>query len=136
MLFKPYRVYCIAMNELSLKSLVCLLGCLIALWPGAWVVGRIVKPFSDSTLPAGFKGGGKLIGYFERFLIFVGLLLNSYALVGIVLTLKVAYRFNDISGDTETKMKISEYFIIGTFASISWVLVVFELCRMALKLGG
>lgn len=119
---------------MKVELLVYIHGYLLAVWPGSWVVAWIVKPFIDAALPAGFKGAGKLIGLFERFLIFTGLILNSYALIGIVLTLKAAYRFGDITGEPQAKMKLSEYFIIGTFSSIAWVLVVFGFCKLLINM--
>jgi hypothetical protein len=108
-------------------------GYLVAVWPGAWIVGRVIKPFTGSGLPDGFPNAGRRIGQLERFIIFSALLVGSYALVGIILTLKAIYRFSDIEGDTRTKMKISEYFIIGTFTSLAWTLVIFGLCRLGLS---
>ena len=70
----------------------------------------------------------------ERFLIFASLFAHSYALVGIVLTIKAIYRFGDIQGDIDQKMKLSEYFIIGTFSSLIWTLLVFGLCKFFVEL--
>lgn len=110
-----------------------LIGCLIAVIPGAFIVARVLKGFRFKDMPCGFKNAGKFIGQLERFLIYTALFINSTAFVGIVLTLKAIYRFGDIQGDVSQKMKLSEYFIIGTFASLIWTLVVFGISSFIIK---
>ncbi len=109
------------------------IGYLLAIWVGSLIVAKVIKTYAIGEIPKGYKNAGKIIGQLERFLIFTALILNSYALVGIVLTLKAIYRFGDISGDNETKMKISEYFIIGTLSSLSWTIIIFALCRFVVN---
>jgi len=97
----------------------------MATFGGAFVGKLIVRNFFDETLPVGFPMAGWWIGIMERFLILICLLLEMYSLIGFILTLKAIYRFGDIQGDNMQKMKLSEYFIIGSLASLTWVIIVF-----------
>ncbi|MCK4836864.1 MAG: hypothetical protein KAT17_09510 [Candidatus Aminicenantes bacterium] len=116
------------------KLIIHLIGCIISIVAGAPIVAAILKRFHFKDMPCGFKNAGKLIGQLERFLIYIALFVNSIAFVGIVLTLKAIYRFGDIQGNVSQKMKISEYFIIGTFSSLTFVFVVFGICTFIIKM--
>jgi len=52
-------------------------------------------------------------------------------LIGFVLTIKAIFRYGDIQGDCNTKMKISEYFIIGTLISVLLTVLVYAIFRNA-----
>lgn len=92
---------------------------------GSFFVRILLKPFSLEDLPHGFHNAGKYIGIVERTLIFILLLMGEKSIIGFLLTMKAIYRFGDISGDNETKMKMTEYFLIGTLLSFLWVLLVY-----------
>jgi len=111
-----------------------LIGCIISVEAGAPIVAGILKRFHFEDMPLGFKNAGRLIGQLERFLIYIAFFIGSTALVGIVLTLKAIYRFGDIQGDASRKMKISEYFIIGTFLSLTWAIIIFGICSFIIKM--
>jgi len=68
---------------------------------------------------------GRIIGYLERALILSFLIVDQPTLIGFVLTIKAIYRYGDIQGDCNTKMRISEYFIIGTLASVLMALLTY-----------
>jgi len=110
-----------------MKYLIYLLAMIIATFGGAYIVKWIIRPFSSDDLPVGFPKAGWWIGIMERFLIFICLWLEVYSLIGFILTLKAIYRFGDIQGDNTQKMRLSEYFIIGTLASLSWVILIYLL---------
>lgn len=71
---------------------------------------------------------GLTIGNLERFLIFVFVLLHSFAAVGFVLAAKGLVRAVDWEGREGV-----EYFLVGTFASTALALVVGLLVRRALQ---
>lgn len=71
---------------------------------------------------------GLTIGNLERFLVFVFVLLQSFAAVGFVLAAKGLVRAVDWEGRESV-----EYFLVGTFASVSLALVVGLLVRGALR---
>lgn len=85
-----------------------------------------------------FPGGGEsrestlrhglTIGNLERFLVFVLVLLDSLAAVGFVLAAKGLVR----AVDWEGREKV-EYFLVGTFASVSLALVVGVLVRAVVR---
>ncbi|MFQ6678852.1 MAG: hypothetical protein ACE5D0_11155, partial [Fidelibacterota bacterium] len=94
-----------------------------AVFGGYFVVKTGMNQFIDKTLPQGFPSAGKYIGLLERALFWVCLSMNQVSLVGFILTLKAIYRFGDIQGDNNQKMRLSEYFIIGTLYSLGWTLL-------------
>ncbi len=100
------------------------LALLIAGPLGGLFVKKMLLPFADQDIPQGFQNAGKYIGILERSLISLFLLMNQITLIGFILTIKAIYRFGDIQGDNRVKMKISEYFIIGTFLSLLWTLLI------------
>jgi len=94
-----------------------------AVFGGYFVVKTGMNQFIDKTLPQGFPSAGKYIGLLERALLWACLSINQVSLVGFILTLKAIYRFGDIQGGNDQKMRLSEYFIIGTFYSFGWTLL-------------
>lgn len=71
---------------------------------------------------------GLTIGNLERFLVFVFVLLDSFAAVGFVLAAKGLVRAVDWEGRESV-----EYFLVGTFASVALALVVGLLVRAAVS---
>lgn len=97
---------------------------------GTHVVRGVLE--KDDTFPAGAGSvestlrHGLTIGNLERFLIFVFVLLESFAAVGFVLAAKGLVRAVDWEGRESV-----EYFLVGTFASVTVALVVGLLVRAA-----
>lgn len=108
-----------------LKSILYLAALFIATFGGMWLIKSVIAQFHTEDLPSGFKNAGKYIGILERFLIFLFLSLNHISLIGFILTIKAIYRYGDIQGDNALKMKLSEYFLIGTLLSVSWAVLIF-----------
>lgn len=86
-----------------------------------------MKRFIDETLPQGFPSAGKYIGILERLLFWIILTIGQATLIGFLLTIKAIYRFGDIQGENTVKMKLSEYFIVGTLLSLAWTLALWGL---------
>ena len=93
------------------------------------IVKLFLKSFLPEDLPAGMPNAGRVIGYLERALILTFLIIDQATLIGFVLTIKAIYRYGDIQGDCNTKMRISEYFIIGTLASVLLTLLTYLIFR-------
>lgn len=98
---------------------------------GTHVVRGVLE--KADTFPAGSGSiestlrNGLTIGNLERFLVFVLVLLDSFAAVGFVLAAKGLVRAVDWEGRESV-----EYFLVGTFASVALALVVGLLVRAAL----
>jgi len=97
-------------------------------------VKLVLSRFSDPSLPKGYLKSGTYIDIFERLPVFLLLLIKQAPLIGFVITAKAIYRYGDLNGSNEEKMKLSEYFIIGTFASLLWALTVFIVFQPFLSL--
>lgn len=97
----------------------------ITVFVNGFIVKWLLKPFQPEDLPAGMPNAGRMIGYLERALILTFLIIDQPTLIGFVLTIKAIYRYGDIQGDCNTKMRISEYFIIGTLTSVLLTLFIY-----------
>ena len=87
------------MNEILLSILVTVLGAVVTVWLGGFVVGRIVSPYADQLDEnSGLKEGGRLIGYCERLLIYVFVLANAPSAIGFLVTAKSLFRFGEVTG--------------------------------------
>lgn len=107
---------------------------LITIFMGHWVVRGLLSFFQPTTLPAGLPRAGMVIGFLERGLILSFLLLNQPSLIGFILTIKAIYRYGDIQGTNSEKFQISEYFIIGTLASVLYTFIIYLITRQVLGL--
>ena len=70
----------------------------------------------------GCRNAGAIIGGMERFLIAICLLTGNFVSIGIVIAAKSVARFKYIS-----KQEYAEYFLIGTFYSLLFTMVVYYL---------
>ena len=64
----------------------------------------------------GIRKGGEIIGYLERALIFIFILMNQPMAIGFLITAKSILRFGEIA--RQKSWVESEYIIIGTFLSL------------------
>lgn len=120
-------------NTMILKYSLSGFALILATFGGSPVVKYFINPFYDQKFPQGFINAGNLIGILERFLIFLFLLLKQYELIGFIITAKAIYRFGDIQGTNDIKMKLSEYFILGTFLSLIWVFLIYSLLVISIN---
>lgn len=102
---------------------------IITVFGNGVIVKILLKPFQPDNLPIGMPNAGRMIGYLERALILTFLIIEQPTLIGFVLTIKAIYRYGDIQGDSNTKMRISEYFIIGTLTSVLLTLFMYLIFR-------
>lgn len=111
----------------NLWLLACLYGSglVAAIWMGGVVIGILSEPLlwqiarqpnADSL--EGFPNSGQIIGWLERFLIFILIVQQQYIAVGFLVTAKSILRFGEIR-DSHTRME-TEYVLIGTMLSFAW----------------
>ena len=96
-----------------------LAGAIVATRAGGFAVGLLMAPMASDDLPSGLPDGGRMIGWLERGLIFILVIVNQPAGIGFLIAAKSVLRFDTASKDT----KAGEYVIIGTLASFGWALV-------------
>lgn len=79
--------------------------------------GKVLEP-----LEGGFENGGRVIGYYERFLIFLFVLADAPTAIGFLVAAKSVLRFGELQD--RRNRKNAEYIIIGTLMSFAFALVV------------
>ena len=112
----------------------CLLGGVIAsLMTGAIVIRKATAPFTRQLTGdiAGLESGGSYIGWLERALVMLLILIGQPAGVGFLITAKSILRFGDVRDSSQRKL--TEYIIIGTFMSFGWGLAVAVLTQVAMR---
>jgi hypothetical protein len=127
-------------REILRKSLVLLVGAILAVYVGGVLVGILVEPFLKEIMGSaemlepesrGLQNGGKRIGQLERVLILFFILTGQPAGVGFLITAKSILRFGEIKDGKGRKE--AEYIIIGTMLSFAWALAVAWCTQYALK---
>ena len=85
-------------------------GYLFCIFPSSYIIGLATKGFGGAA-NANLPGGGRLIGIFERIIIFTLVLLSQYEAIGFLITGKSILRFAD------AQRRESEYLLAGTMMS-------------------
>jgi len=86
-------------------------------FPAAFVMNRLLEPLSDQieldhkSLP----NAGKYIGIIERLFVLLFLLIGRWEAIGLLITAKSVFRFNDLKASNNRKL--TEYILIGTLLS-------------------
>lgn len=93
-------------------------GLLLATRASGFAIGLLMQPFATSA-PDGLPGGGRVIGWLERSLIFLMVLIGQPEGVGLLIAAKSILRFGAVKDDRA----VSEYVIIGTLASFGLALL-------------
>jgi hypothetical protein len=127
-----------------LQSLVLLTGLIATVKAGGILIGLAVKSLlaelttssenGVGTLGRGAQGlenGGKIIGYLERGLIFLFILMEYPGGIGFLIAAKSILRFGEVK-DRENRMQ-AEYIIIGTFMSYGYGILIAYLTCVALN---
>ncbi|MBI4916662.1 MAG: DUF3307 domain-containing protein [Acidobacteria bacterium] len=92
-----------------------------ALFAAGYANAVLLAPFAgrlrtaDEADPSGLANAGKYIGWLERFLVLTAVLVGSPEAAGLVVAAKSVFRF----GDIKEGRAFAEYFLIGTFLSVS-----------------
>ena len=104
---------------------------LIVITPSGFLIKCILTPVRDQVIASEKKRGGyfegisenlnnagRLIGYLERVLVLTFVLINQYAAIGFLITAKSIFRFREDRND------LVEYYLLGTFLSMTIVILV------------
>ena len=112
--------------DLSFVAFVYLSAVLLLVQAGGILIGYFVQPFQNQIryqqASKGLENGGKVIGWLERPLIFIFILMGQYAGVGFLIAAKSIFRFGELKENQNRKE--AEYIIIGTFASFLFAILV------------
>ncbi|WP_411032011.1 DUF3307 domain-containing protein [Spongiimicrobium sp. 3-5] len=86
-------------------------------FPAAIIMGKLLEGLSDQiTLDhKSLPHAGKYIGILERLFVLVFIILGRWEAIGLLITAKSVFRFNDLK-DTNNR-KLTEYILIGTLVS-------------------
>jgi len=127
-----------------LKYLILMSGLIVTIKAGGILIGLAVKPFTDQLQesgegkttkgvpgPRGFGNGGRVIGYLERSLIFLLILIGQPGGIGFLIAAKSILRFGEIK-DHENRME-AEYIIIGTLMSFGYGIFISYLTQFFLE---
>ncbi|WP_299536258.1 DUF3307 domain-containing protein [Ulvibacterium sp.] len=86
-------------------------------YPASIVMGKLLEGMSDrieqdhKSLPS----AGKYIGIIERLFVLAFIILGRWEVIGLLITAKSVFRFNDLK-DSNSR-KLTEYILIGTLLS-------------------
>lgn len=100
---------------------------LIIIKPSGFLINCALKPVRDQVhalentcdgQPRNLNNAGRLIGYLERVLVLTFVFINQYAAIGFLITAKSIFRFK------ESRPDLVEYYLLGTFLSMTIVILV------------
>lgn len=119
----------------TVPLLTVLSGLILAVRVGSLLVGYWVQPYLDEIQrrnppsadsvhqpSRGLTTGGRVIGQWERALIFLFVGLGQPASIGFLVAAKSIFRFGELK-DRENRME-AEYITIGTLMSFGWALAI------------
>lgn len=108
-------------------------GAIASLMVGAILIRKATAPFTHQLSGdiAGLESGGTYIGWLERALVMLLILIGQPAGVGFLITAKSILRFGDVRDSSQRKL--TEYIIIGTFMSFGWGLAIAVLTQLAMR---
>ena len=92
-------------------------------FPSAIIMGKLLEGMSDQielnhkSLP----NAGKYIGIIERLLVLVFIILGRWEAIGLLITAKSVFRFNDLK--QSNNRKLTEYILIGTLLSFGLAII-------------
>ena len=145
--FPRPSLWCVLIGDTYYAALLLTVGAVICVPIGGGVVGFVVKPLLDQLEQArsvesneenesgklqtrGFPEGGRIIGYLERAMIYLLILVDQPAGIGFLIAAKSIFRFGELREGTN-RME-AEYILIGTLLSFLYGLVVSYLVVMLL----
>lgn len=115
------------------KVLAPLTAALFLLTPTSFIIKMVISKWSPSAATLTRAGGslenaGEVIGYLERLLVLIFVLLGKWEGVGFLLAAKSVFRFGDLKEAHD--MKLTEYVLIGTLLSFGIAISVALLAQM------
>lgn len=124
-------------QTLAYQAMVLVSGVVLAVMTGGIVIGKLLDALgaerdrnggaTEDEEARGLPGGGEYIGWLERGLTLLFLLIGQPGGVGLMLAAKSILRFSDRNARAHT-----EYVIIGTLLSFGWAIVVGTAAQAAL----
>lgn len=108
-------------------------GLVLCVPAGGILISRFTRRFTDEIRDhdiAGLTRGGQYIGWLERSLALLLVLMGQPGGIGFLIAAKSILRFGEIREPSQRKF--AEYIIIGTFLSFGWALVISVLTERAL----
>lgn len=110
------------MNHLPALPVTLLLAVLCILRPiGIMIAESDLRHYRKTEAQDGaFKNSGRVIGYFERLIVFIFLLYQQFGAIAFVLTAKSVARFKEIEKD----QSLAEYYLIGTLMSVGSAIII------------
>ena len=112
----------------------CTSGIILCVPVGGVLIARLIRPFADQISGndlSGLAQGGQYIGWLERILVMLLVLMDQPNGIGFLIAAKSILRFGEIKDATQRK--VAEHIIIGTFLSFGWALLISMLTRNAIK---
>jgi hypothetical protein len=92
-------------------------------FPAAIIMGKLLEPMSEKlemdhkSLP----NAGKYIGIIERLFVLLFIILDHWEAIGLLITAKSVFRFNDLK--ESNSRKLTEYILIGTLISFGIAMI-------------
>lgn len=92
-------------------------------FPSAIIMGKLLEGMSDQielnhkSLP----NAGKYIGIIERLFVLVFIIIGRWEAIGLLITAKSVFRFNDLK--QSNNRKLTEYILIGTLLSFGLAII-------------
>ena len=86
-------------------------------WPSAIIMGQLLEGMSNQieTNHKSLPNAGKYIGIMERLFVLVFIIIGRWEAIGLLITAKSVFRFNDLK--ESNNRKLTEYILIGTLVS-------------------
>ncbi len=108
-------------------------GVLISVYALSFIVELVLDSLGlqkDGVVNGDLQGGGRIIGYLERGLIFLFIIMDYPAGIGFLVAAKSIFRFGELTAPDRRRQ--AEYIIIGTLLSILLGTTVAVLTRLAI----
>ncbi|QCX00315.1 DUF3307 domain-containing protein [Aggregatimonas sangjinii] len=92
-------------------------------FPAAIIMGKILERMSGQIAMdhESLPNAGKYIGIIERLFVLIFIVLGNWASIGLLITAKSVFRFNDLKDSNNRKL--TEYILIGTLTSFGLAIV-------------
>lgn len=100
-----------------------LLAIVFVTFPSAIIMGKLLERMSYQieTDHKSLPNAGKYIGIIERLFVLVFILIGRWEAIGLLITAKSVFRFNDLK--ESNNRKLTEYILIGTLVSFGLAII-------------
>jgi len=91
--------------------------------PSAIIMGQLLEGMSNQieTNHKSLPNAGKYIGIIERLFVLVFIIIGRWEAIGLLITAKSVFRFNDLK--ESNSRKLTEYILIGTLVSFGFAIL-------------